>query len=93
MQLGLEELVGAMTKIHQYTIMSAPTISQYAAVEALRNGMPDVQRMVAEYDQRRRVLVHGFRQMGLSCFEPRGAFYVFPDQELGMTSRSSAPSS
>ena len=84
---GPEELIGAMTKIHQYTIMSAPTISQYAAVEALRNGMPDVQRMVAEYDQRRRVLVHGFRQMGLSCFEPRGAFYVFPRiSDLGMTS-------
>ena len=84
---GPEELIGAMTKIHQYTIMSAPTISQYAAVEALRNGMQDVQRMVAEYDQRRRVLVHGFRQMGLSCFEPKGAFYVFPRiSDLGMTS-------
>ena len=67
----------AMTKIHQYTIMSAPTISQYAAVEALRSGMPEVGRMVAEYNRRRRVMVHGFR-MGLSCFEPKGAFYVFP---------------
>ena len=84
---GPREIIQAMTKIHQYTIMSAPTISQYAAVEALRNGMPEVERMVAEYNRRRRVMVHGFRSMGLSCFEPKGAFYVFPRiSDLGMTS-------
>lgn len=84
---GPKDLIQAMTKIHQYTIMSAPTISQYAAIEALRNGLPEVERMVAEYNQRRRVLVHGFRQIGLSCFEPKGAFYVFPRiSDLGMTS-------
>jgi aminotransferase len=84
---GPKEIIQAMTKIHQYTIMSAPTISQYAAVEALRSGMPEVGRMVAEYNRRRRVMVHGFRSMGLSCFEPKGAFYVFPRiSDLGMTS-------
>lgn len=84
---GPRELLQAMTKIHQYTIMCAPTVSQYAAVEALRNGMPEVERMVQEYNRRRRVMVHGFRSMGLSCFEPKGAFYVFPRiSDLGMTS-------
>ncbi|HHT73632.1 MAG TPA: aminotransferase class I/II-fold pyridoxal phosphate-dependent enzyme [Firmicutes bacterium] len=84
---GPRELLQAMTKIHQYTIMSAPTVSQYAAVEALRHGLPEVERMVQEYNRRRRVLVQGFRSMGLSCFEPKGAFYVFPRvRDLGMTS-------
>jgi len=84
---GPRELLQAMTKIHQYTIMCAPTVSQYAAVEALRNGMPEVERMVQEYNRRRRVMVHGFRSIGLSCFEPKGAFYVFPRiSDLGMTS-------
>jgi aminotransferase len=67
-----------MTKIHQYAIMSAPTTSQYAAVEALRNGDEDIEAMKEEYDGRRRFLVDGLRELGLSCFEPKGAFYVFP---------------
>lgn len=76
-----------MLKIHQFAIMCAPTTSQYAAVEALRNGDKDVKRMKESYNQRRRFLVHTFRKMGLKCFEPFGAFYVFPSiKELGMTS-------
>ena len=67
-----------MTKIHQYAIMSAPTTSQYAAVEALRNGDEDIEAMKEEYDGRRRFLVQGLRDLGLDCFEPKGAFYVFP---------------
>ncbi len=68
-----------MLKIHQFAIMSSPTTSQYAAIEALKNGDEDIKKMRAEYDIRRRVIVDGFRKMGLSCFEPEGAFYVFPD--------------
>ena len=84
---GPAPLVDAMKKIHQYVIMCAPTMSQWAAIEALENGMPEVERMVAEYDNRRQTIVHGFRNMGLSCFEPRGAFYCFPRiSDLGMTS-------
>lgn len=76
-----------MRKIHQYAIMCAPTTSQYAAVQALKYGDEDVERMREAYNQRRRFLVHTFRQMGLECFEPFGAFYVFPNiQSLGMTS-------
>ena len=76
-----------MLKIHQFAIMCAPTTSQYAAVEALRNGDKDVKRMKESYNQRRRFLVHTFRKMGLKCYEPFGAFYVFPSiKELGMTS-------
>ncbi len=75
---GPKELISQMTKIHQYAIMSAPTTSQYAAVEALKNGDEDIEEMKAEYDGRRRFLVNGLRKLGLSCFEPRGAFYVFP---------------
>lgn len=76
-----------MLKIHQFAIMCAPTTSQYAAVEALRNGDKDVKQMKESYNQRRRFLVHTFRKMGLKCFEPFGAFYVFPSiKELGMTS-------
>ena len=76
-----------MLKIHQFAIMCAPTTSQYAAVEALRNGDADVEMMRQSYDQRRRFLVHTFREMGLECFEPFGAFYVFPSiKSLGMTS-------
>ena len=67
-----------MNKVHQYAIMCAPTMSQYAAIEAMRSGDEDVARMVGEYDMRRRFLVSGLRRMGLSCFEPEGAFYVFP---------------
>lgn len=67
-----------MLKIHQYAIMCAPTTSQYAAVEALRNGDRDVEEMREAYDQRRRFLVKALRDMGLDCYEPQGAFYVFP---------------
>lgn len=67
-----------MTKIHQFAIMSAPTTSQYAAIEALKNGDSDIKNMVEEYDTRRRLIVDGFRKIGLDCFEPLGAFYVFP---------------
>ena len=76
-----------MTKIHQFAIMCAPTNSQYAAVEALRHGDEDVAMMRTAYDQRRRYLLHAFKEMGLSCFEPFGAFYVFPCiKEFGMSS-------
>ncbi len=76
--LGPVELIGQMTKLHQYGIMSAPTTAQYAAIEALRNGDRDVNRMRDEYDMRRRLVVDAFNDMGLTCFEPLGAFYVFP---------------
>ncbi len=75
---GPKPLVSAMTKLHQYGIMSAPTNSQYAAIEALNEGDKDIEAMREEYDGRRRFLVDGFRKLGLSCFEPRGAFYTFP---------------
>lgn len=84
---GPAPLIQQMTKIHQYAIMSAPTTSQYAAVEALRNGDEDIERMKEEYDGRRRFLVNGLRDLGLDCFEPRGAFYVFPCiRSTGLTS-------
>ncbi len=84
---GPERIITQMVKIHQFAIMCAPTTSQYAAVEALRNGDEDVQMMRGEYDKRRRYLVNALREMGLACFEPRGAFYVFPDiRSTGMTS-------
>jgi aminotransferase len=72
------DLLAAMRKIHQYTIMSAPTTAQVAGVEALRNGEQFVREMVAEYDRRRRLLVGGLNTLGLDCFEPKGAFYAFP---------------
>ena len=72
------DVLEAMMKIHQYVIMSAPTPSQYAAIEALRNGEEDVRRMVAEFDRRRRLMVNGVRDIGLALQEPHGAFYVFP---------------
>ncbi len=76
-----------MLKIHQFAIMCAPTTSQYAAVDALKNGDKDVEEMRISYNQRRRFLVHTFRKMGLKCFEPFGAFYIFPSiKELGMAS-------
>jgi len=76
-----------MLKIHQYAIMCAPTTSQYAAVTALKNGDEDVAHMREAYDQRRRYLIHAFEEMGLECFEPRGAFYMFPSiRRFGMTS-------
>lgn len=84
---GPANIIGQMTKIHQFAIMCAPTTSQYAAVEALKNGDEDVQEMREAYNQRRRYLVNAFREMGLECFEPFGAFYVFPCiKEFGMTS-------
>ena len=85
--MGPERILKLMTKVHQYGIMSSPTTSQYAAIEALRNCDDDVIRMRDEYNHRRRVIVDGFRNMGLSCFEPYGAFYVFPCiKKTGMTS-------
>lgn len=88
---GPKEIIREMTKIHQYAIMCAPTTSQYAAVSALRNGDEDVARMREAYNQRRRYLVHTFKEMGLECFEPYGAFYIFPCiKEFGMTSEEFA---
>ena len=84
---GPREIIEQMTKIHQFAIMCAPTTSQYAAVEAMRNGDTDVATMREAYDQRRRYLVNAFKEMGLECFEPYGAFYIFPCiKEFGMTS-------
>jgi len=84
---GPKELIAQMTKLHQFGIMSAPTISQHAAIEAMRNGDDDVVAMREEYDARRRFLVDGLRRIGLPVFEPRGAFYVFPDiRPSGLTS-------
>ncbi len=84
---GPKEIIEQMTKIHQFCIMCAPTTSQYAAVEALKNGDEAVQTMREPYNQRRRYLVHAFKEMGLECFEPFGAFYMFPCiKEFGMTS-------
>ena len=80
-------ITALMTKIHQFAIMSAPTTSQCAAIEALKNGDADVKSMVEEYDTRRRLIVNGFRKIGLDCFEPLGAFYVFPCiRSTGLTS-------
>ena len=80
-----------MLKIHQFAIMCAPTTSQYAAVEALKNGDEDVLKMREEYDARRRYLLYRFREMGIECFEPYGAFYMFPCiQKFGMTSEEFA---
>ncbi|MDD6691244.1 MAG: aminotransferase class I/II-fold pyridoxal phosphate-dependent enzyme [Lachnospiraceae bacterium] len=84
---GPERIVKQMTKIHQYCIMCAPTTSQYAAVDALRNGDEDVKRMRESYDERRRYVLHALHEMGILCFEPEGAFYVFPCiRQFGMTS-------
>ena len=83
---GPEVIIKQMLKIHQFAIMCAPTTSQYAAVEALRNGDEDVAMMREEYNGRRRYVLERFKEMGLSCFEPFGAFYVFPNiQEFGMS--------
>jgi len=88
---GPQKIIEQMLKIHQFAIMCAPTTSQYAAVEALRNGDGDVVKMREAYDQRRRYLMHAFKEMGLRCFEPYGAFYVFPCiKEFGMTSEEFA---
>ncbi|MGQ9851042.1 MAG: pyridoxal phosphate-dependent aminotransferase [Aggregatilineaceae bacterium] len=77
--LGPAEIIAAMRKIHQYTIMSAPTIAQIAIAETLDQVEDEVERMRAEYDRRRRLMVAGFNELGLRCFEPRGAFYAFPN--------------
>ena len=76
---GPSDIIQGMVRIHQYTIMSAPTTAQDAAIEALKTGEPHVNEMVAEYDRRRRLLVSGLNRLGLSTFEPRGAFYTFPN--------------
>jgi aminotransferase len=76
------EILGMMRKVHQYTIMCASTVSQYAALAAVREGEPYVQKMVAEYDRRRRLIVDGMNDIGLKCFEPHGAFYAFPSIEI-----------
>ena len=85
--LAPAEIMQYMVKIHQFGIMSAPTVSQYAAIDAIKNSDGDIEMMRESYDQRRRYLMAAFREMGLPCFEPFGAFYVFPDiSEFGMTS-------
>ena len=84
---GPAPIIAQMTKIHQFAIMCAPTTSQYAALEAMKNGDGDVEKMREEYDGRRKYVLHRFREMGLKCFEPYGAFYVFPSiREFGMSS-------
>ncbi len=85
--VGPREIIGPMTKIHQFAIMCAPIMSQYAAIEALRDGDGDIADMHEEYDRRRRLVTDGFNRLGLTCFEPMGAFYVFPDiRSTGMSS-------
>lgn len=84
---GPRHIIEQMYKIHQFCIMCAPTTSQYAAIDALKNGDADVQMMRESYNQRRRYLVNAFQEMGLDCFEPFGAFYIFPCvKQFGMTS-------
>ena len=89
--LAPREISKQMLKIHQYAIMCAPTTAQMAAIEALRAGDPDVEKMCGEYDHRRKYLVHKLHKMGIDCFEPEGAFYVFPNiKKFGMTSEAFA---
>lgn len=84
---GPKPIIDAMLKIHQYTMLCAPSISQYAALTALRDGYQFVEEMVYEYDQRRKLIVNGLKQLGLPCVEPKGAFYVFPSiRHTGMSS-------
>jgi len=91
--VGPTEIIAAMTKIHQYTIMSAPTMSQVAAIEALRSGRASADEMVADYNRRRLVMVKGLCDIGLPCHKPQGAFYVFPSiKSTGMTSEEFARS-
>ncbi len=85
--LGPKEIIKQMTKIHQFGIMSAPTTSQFAAIEALKNGDKDIAKMREEYDMRRKLLLQGLKNAGLDCFEPLGAFYVFPSiKSTGLSS-------
>ncbi|WP_085833672.1 aminotransferase class I/II-fold pyridoxal phosphate-dependent enzyme [Clostridium merdae] len=86
--MGPTPIISQMTKLHQYGIMSAPTMAQYAAIEALKNGDDDIEEMRTQYDMRRRLIVDSFNSLGLSCFEPEGAFYVFPCiQSSGLSSQ------
>jgi aminotransferase len=88
---GPPEIIEAMTRMHAYTTMCVPIMGQIAAIEALRRGEDDRARMVAEYDQRRRVFVNGLNRIGLDCFEPMGAFYAFPSiQSTGLSSEQFA---
>jgi aminotransferase len=83
---GNADVIEAMMKVHQYTMLCAPITAQMAAIEALKNGIGDMQEMIKEYDRRRRVIVKGFNDLGLSCFEPKGAFYAFPSvKSAGLT--------
>lgn len=85
--MGPKEIIAQMTKLHQYAIMSAPTTAQYAAIEAMRNGDSDIENMREQYDMRRCLIVDSLNRMGLTCFRPEGAFYVFPSiQSTGLTS-------
>ena len=89
--MGPKEIMDQVKKIHQFVVMSAPTISQYAGIEALRNGDDDIEKMKKEYDKRRKYLLKEFDRLGLPCFEPRGAFYIFPYiGKYGMTSEEFA---
>ena len=89
--MGPKAIMDQVKKIHQFVIMSAPTISQYAGLEALRNGDNDIERMKKEYDKRRKYLLKEFNRLGLPCFEPKGAFYIFPDiRKYGMSSEEFA---
>ncbi len=84
---GPAPVISQMTKIHQFAIMSAPTVSQHAAIEAIKNGDGDIAKMLEQYDARRRIMVSGFNRIGLTCFEPKGAFYAFPCiKSSGLTS-------
>lgn len=86
-----QPIVDAVFKIHQYAIMCAPTASQFAGIEAMKNGEEDVRMMVAEYDRRRKILISEFKKMGISCYEPKGAFYVFPNiSQFGLSSEQFA---
>ena len=83
------EVARQMLKIHQFAIMCAPTASQYAAIEAMKNGDDDIEYMAEEYNRRRRYIVNGLRSIGINCFEPEGAFYVYPNiSRFGMTSEA-----
>lgn len=88
---GSEELIAAMTKIHQYAMLCAPVTAQVGAIEALKNGDGEMKKMVSEYDRRRRIIVSGLNKIGLDCFEPKGAFYAFPSiKSTGLTSEEFA---
>lgn len=85
---GPREIISLMTKLHQFAIMSAPTMSQYAAIEAMKNGDEDIAYMRGQYDMRRRLILEGLNRIGLRCFEPKGAFYVFPSiRSTGLSSQ------